>query len=391
MCNPAFYFVSGASFVIGLFLLLARKCCWGFCCKIIRCKDSQHLINRSSVLRSSRMRSFCVVSPWLITRSIHSIYFSIWLQITWCVWTDFDELMWKRHACLVRSAIWSRSTSSGEPNDEDLPEQCSLQLLTCREKLKRPSSVWRRSGWKSRSLMMPSAIACACLHRFKEWKVSIIQIRFVADCLSSAGSHGLSKCCGDWKRCVIRRDRMLICECASMGLRLRLRCGRVAHDSSIIRCFKGTRFAMLSVLVRWQAQMHRMHEAKAEQKHCRDWAKQVRKHCKSDSLRSKQRYQGMSRRASEASDAGLLVRVCDFPLEVRAVVLALYLQNKVGHVFYHSKTPAMLYLIAVILLIGWALGFFVFSVGSLIHILLVIAIIAILLRLIRGGSPVWRS
>lgn len=48
----------------------------------------------------------------------------------------------------------------------------------------------------------------------------------------------------------------------------------------------------------------------------------------------------------------------------------------------------MLYLIAVILLIGWALGFFVFSVGSLIHILLVIAIIAILLRLIRGGSPI---
>jgi hypothetical protein len=48
----------------------------------------------------------------------------------------------------------------------------------------------------------------------------------------------------------------------------------------------------------------------------------------------------------------------------------------------------MLYLIAIILLIGWALGFFVFSVGSLIHILLVIAVIAILLRLIRGSSPV---
>ncbi|MGN6292273.1 MAG: lmo0937 family membrane protein [Chitinophagaceae bacterium] len=48
----------------------------------------------------------------------------------------------------------------------------------------------------------------------------------------------------------------------------------------------------------------------------------------------------------------------------------------------------MLYLIAVILLIGWALGFFVFSVGGLIHILLVIAIIAILLRLIRGGTPI---
>lgn len=44
----------------------------------------------------------------------------------------------------------------------------------------------------------------------------------------------------------------------------------------------------------------------------------------------------------------------------------------------------LLYLIAIILLIGWLLGFFVFSVGNFIHILLVIAIIAILFRLIRG-------
>jgi hypothetical protein len=51
------------------------------------------------------------------------------------------------------------------------------------------------------------------------------------------------------------------------------------------------------------------------------------------------------------------------------------------------KTIVMLYLIAVILLIGWALGFFVFSAGYLIHILLVIAVIAIILRLIRGGDP----
>jgi F0F1-type ATP synthase assembly protein I len=43
-----------------------------------------------------------------------------------------------------------------------------------------------------------------------------------------------------------------------------------------------------------------------------------------------------------------------------------------------------MYLIAVILLIGWLLGFFVFSAGQFIHILLVIAIIAILFRLIRG-------
>ncbi len=46
----------------------------------------------------------------------------------------------------------------------------------------------------------------------------------------------------------------------------------------------------------------------------------------------------------------------------------------------------LLYVIAIILIIGWLLGAFVFSVGSIIHILLVIAIIAILLRLIRGRS-----
>jgi len=46
----------------------------------------------------------------------------------------------------------------------------------------------------------------------------------------------------------------------------------------------------------------------------------------------------------------------------------------------------LLYIIAVILLIGWAVGAFYFSVGGLIHILLVIAIIAILFRLISGRS-----
>lgn len=44
----------------------------------------------------------------------------------------------------------------------------------------------------------------------------------------------------------------------------------------------------------------------------------------------------------------------------------------------------LLYIIAIILIIGWLLGAFVFSVGSIIHVLLVIAVIAILLRLIRG-------
>jgi hypothetical protein len=44
----------------------------------------------------------------------------------------------------------------------------------------------------------------------------------------------------------------------------------------------------------------------------------------------------------------------------------------------------LLYLIAVVLIISWALGFFVYNTGGLIHILLVIAIVAILLRIISG-------
>ena len=44
----------------------------------------------------------------------------------------------------------------------------------------------------------------------------------------------------------------------------------------------------------------------------------------------------------------------------------------------------LLYTVAVILLIFWAIGFFAYSAGSIIHILLVIAVIAIILRLIQG-------
>ncbi|MBC7510825.1 MAG: lmo0937 family membrane protein [Ferruginibacter sp.] len=44
---------------------------------------------------------------------------------------------------------------------------------------------------------------------------------------------------------------------------------------------------------------------------------------------------------------------------------------------------SILYIIAVILVIGWLLGFFVYSVGGLIHILLVLAVISLLIGLIR--------
>lgn len=45
----------------------------------------------------------------------------------------------------------------------------------------------------------------------------------------------------------------------------------------------------------------------------------------------------------------------------------------------------LLYVIAVILVIGWLVGFVGYNAGGVIHILLVIAVIAILLRLIQGG------
>lgn len=44
----------------------------------------------------------------------------------------------------------------------------------------------------------------------------------------------------------------------------------------------------------------------------------------------------------------------------------------------------ILYIVAVILIIGWIFGAFVYSVGGLIHILLVLAIIAIVFNVVSG-------
>jgi predicted ferric reductase len=48
----------------------------------------------------------------------------------------------------------------------------------------------------------------------------------------------------------------------------------------------------------------------------------------------------------------------------------------------------LLYLVAVILIVFWAIGFFAYNAGGIIHILLVIAVIAILLRVIQGNRIV---
>ena len=48
----------------------------------------------------------------------------------------------------------------------------------------------------------------------------------------------------------------------------------------------------------------------------------------------------------------------------------------------------LLYVLAVILVVAWAIGFFAYSATGLIHLLLVVALIAVVLRVIRGNDPV---
>lgn len=45
----------------------------------------------------------------------------------------------------------------------------------------------------------------------------------------------------------------------------------------------------------------------------------------------------------------------------------------------------LLYAIAVILIIFWAIGFIGYNAGGIIHVLLVIALIAVILRIIKGN------
>ncbi|NOW97186.1 lmo0937 family membrane protein [Mucilaginibacter sp. SG564] len=47
---------------------------------------------------------------------------------------------------------------------------------------------------------------------------------------------------------------------------------------------------------------------------------------------------------------------------------------------------SLLYIIAVILVIGWAIGTFAYAAGSLIHVLLVIAVIAWVLGFLRRDT-----
>jgi predicted ferric reductase len=44
----------------------------------------------------------------------------------------------------------------------------------------------------------------------------------------------------------------------------------------------------------------------------------------------------------------------------------------------------LLYIVAVVLIIGWAVGFIGYNAGGIIHVLLVIAVIAIIVKVIQG-------
>jgi hypothetical protein len=55
----------------------------------------------------------------------------------------------------------------------------------------------------------------------------------------------------------------------------------------------------------------------------------------------------------------------------------------------HPNQTTMLYTIAAILIILWLLGVVgVYTIGWFIHILLVVAIVVVLIRVIRGENPI---
>ncbi len=48
----------------------------------------------------------------------------------------------------------------------------------------------------------------------------------------------------------------------------------------------------------------------------------------------------------------------------------------------------LLYIIAVILIIAWAIGFLGYHAGGIVHVLLIIAVIAVILRVIQGRRTI---
>ena len=81
---------------------------------------------------------------------------------------------------------------------------------------------------------------------------------------------------------------------------------------------------------------------------------------------------------------------CQIQLNLTGMALA-FIDYQLYFIYYQLKLIIMgnlLYTIAVILVIVWAIGFLGFHAGGLIHIILVIAIIAFLLKVIGGRNSV---
>ena len=70
------------------------------------------------------------------------------------------------------------------------------------------------------------------------------------------------------------------------------------------------------------------------------------------------------------------------PVQVLADILS-YLTYLLTKLFFMG---GLLYIIAVILIICWAIGYFGYHAGGIIHVLLVIALIAFLLRISRSAD-----
>lgn len=49
----------------------------------------------------------------------------------------------------------------------------------------------------------------------------------------------------------------------------------------------------------------------------------------------------------------------------------------------------ILYIIAIVLVVLWAIGYFGFSAEYLVHSLIIIAVVAVLVRVIKGNKPLW--
>ncbi|HET8860058.1 lmo0937 family membrane protein [Marivirga sp.] len=48
----------------------------------------------------------------------------------------------------------------------------------------------------------------------------------------------------------------------------------------------------------------------------------------------------------------------------------------------------ILYIVAIVMIIVWAIGFFVYSFGAIIHLLLVIALISIMVKVFSGNKSI---